>query len=305
MIFTCFICNLKVSLFRAFCRAQLCAVTLISVSADAQTIARYRCFQAKAWKQITLSELSQAYDALRQSVFQPPSPKAFLRQYLRFKAGVQAAYHEKSLVKGPNNSAWITSPSLKAAFERELYKAYADLKLKKQISALDKKSDKLSQKALRKLYNKNPEYSFNFISVNYPLNPSPAQIKSAKARADKIYKQVRSSKKPFGELTALYSDDKILGGLNAPRSRRTIPPRIYSLLKKTKRGVINSPVQVSDGFQIVRLRRRIPFEEADQAIVRTDYYSKRRTWIFNTYFSRLLKEKCKVKIINENWLKKT
>ena len=240
---------------------------------------------------------------MRQSVFQPPSPQEFLKQYLRFKAGVSEAYHEKSLMKAPDDVSWITSPSLKIAFEKELYKAYADLKLKKQMSALDKKSAKLSQRALRKLYNKNPEYSFNFISVNYPLNPSPSQIKEAKGRAEKIYQQIQSSKKPFGELTALYSDNKILGALNAPRSRRMIPPLVYNLLKETKRGRINEPVRVSDGFWIVRLRRRIPFGEADQTVIRLDYYSQRRTRIFNTYFDHLLKQNCKVKIIDKNWMK--
>ena len=52
---------------------------------------------------------------------------------------------------------------------------------------------------------------FLYISVRHPVGASPAQRKEAQTRANKIYSQVKKSKKLFSELVTLYSDDKLIG----------------------------------------------------------------------------------------------
>ena len=271
---------------------------------QSRVIATYRYSKAKkaVTKKIELPEAQRAYSSVKRATFQAPSPEEFFQEFLRFKIGVEVAYHEPALIKSPKITGLIVSPILRSAFEQELYKALAELRLKNAMKALDKKSAGLSDQFLQKLYNEDPEFSFNYIAVNHPINPSPTQVNEAKTRAEKIYKQVRSSKKPFGELVVLHSDDKVLGALNINRSRAVILPPVYNLLKKMKPGQISKPVRVPTGYYIVRLNRRVPFKEADQVTVKANYFNEERTRIFNRYFDGLKKD-FTIKMVNAGLLK--
>ena len=231
-----------------------------------------------------------------------PSPplqsKGFFDDFLRFKMGVEAALHEPQLVKSPQIIDSIVNPPLRASFEQAVYTALAELRLRKQMKALDERASKLPSKTLRAFYNRDPEFIYNYISINHPINPSPAQIKEAKTRAKQVHRQVVSSKKPFGELVALHSDDKLLGALEVNRSRGVIFPPVYNRLKKMKPGRISDPFRVPTGFYIVKLIRRVPFKEANSHKIRLDYFNEERTRIFNRYFNRL-KKHFTVKMVNK------
>ena len=177
----------------------------------AQTVATYSYSKSKSKnpvKTITLKELKTQYTIYKKATFNPPTPQAFFQDLLRFKMGVEVALHEPSLVKDPNIIDSIVSQPLKIRFEQEIYKALTEMKTKKQMRALDRESSQLSDKKLKKLYAKNPEYNFFYISINHPIGPTAAQIQEAENRAQKVYAQVKKSKKEFTELVALNSDEK-------------------------------------------------------------------------------------------------
>ena len=275
----------------------------LSFGAFGKTLVTYTYTKVKkpVKKTLSVEEVKQAFKRVKQSTFQAPSSRQFFQDYLRFKLGVEVAYNEKSLVKGPQVVSWIKDPLLKASFEQELYKAFAELKLKKQLHLLDKRASGLSKKALASRYNRNPEFNFHYIAIHHPLNPTAAQKKEALKRAQKVYKQIRNSKKSFLELISLTSDEKLLGTLNTNRTRAVILPAVYTTLLKLKSNKISAPIAVPSGYYLVKLNRRVPFNEANQAAIRADFFNSERTKIFNSYFNKL-KRSFKIQIVNDKWI---
>ncbi|MCZ0932357.1 MAG: peptidylprolyl isomerase [Oligoflexia bacterium] len=271
---------------------------------QAKVIVEYTYLKAKkpVKKSLRLDELKKAYKIIRRSTFLAPSPETFFNDYLRFKMGVEVGLNTASLVKSPNIDSSIVNPYLRQAFHQELYKALAELKLKKQSKALDKSASRLSQKALERLYAKEPEFNIFFISAFHPVGPSKSQIQEAKNRADKIYARIIKSEKPFVELVALYSDDKSNGVLGINRSQGEIPPPVYSHLKAMKNGSISRPLRIPTGYVIVKLNRKVPFAEANQVAIKANYFNKRRTKIFNSYFDSLKKD-FKINFVNKGLVK--
>jgi len=274
------------------------------VLSQAQVLVHYTYSKAKkpVKKNISLQELKTAYKLIKDSTFNPPSPEVFFEDYLRFKIGVEVALNNKKLVKSPSIDQQITNPYLKRAFHQELYKALAEDRLKQQTISLDKKASKLSDSVLKKLYSQEPEFNIFFIAIYHPISPSSAQIQEAKKRADQIYSQVIKSKKPFIELVTLYSDDKSNGVLNINRSKAAIFPQAYNQLKKMRASSISKPIRVASGYVIIRLNRRVPFAEANQTAIKANYFNKKRTELFNNYFTGL-KKSFKIRIINKELIK--
>ena len=279
-------------------------VALTGSFVEAKTVATYTYVKAKkpVKKSIQLQDLKRAYDIVRKSTFNPPTPETFFRDYLRFKMGVELALNDKKLVKSPNIDNMIADPLLKQAFHQSLYTALAELKLKAQTEKLDKNASNLPDRVMRKLYSEEPEFNIFFISVNHPLNPRPKHIQEAEQRAKKIHAQVMRSKKPFLELVALYSDDKSNGVLGINRSKASIFPEVYAKLKTMKNNSISAPIRTATGYMIVRLNRRVPFTEANKTAIKANYFNENRTKLFNTYFDNLKKD-FKVNVLNKNLLK--
>ena len=280
--------------------ALIFPVMLLFHSAQGKVIATYRYSKASkpVTKNVELEEVKRAYASVKRETFTPPSKQRFFDDFLRFKMGVEVALHEPALVKSPQIINSIVSSPLRVSFEQAVYTALAELKLRKQMKALDERASKLPPKTLRAFYNKDPEFIYNYIAINHPINPSPAQIKEAKTRAKQVHKQVVSSKKPFGELVVLHSDDKMLGALEVNRSRGVIFPPVYNRLKKMKPGRISEPFRVSTGYYIIKLIRRVPFKEANTHKIRLDYFNEERTRIFNRYFNKL-KKHFTVKVVDK------
>ena len=271
---------------------------------QAKVITNYTYLKAKnpTKKSITIQEVKRAYQIVRQSTFAPPTAKKFFDDYLRFKLGIEVALNERRLIKNPNIEKQIANPFLKMAFQQELYKALAELKLKNSMKKLDRKAKSLSKKTLKKLYASEPEFNIFFISINIPINPNAGQKREAKTRAKKIHAQIIRSKKPFLELVAIYSDDKSNGTLGINRTRASIFPAVYNQLKKMKPGDISNVISVPSGYFIVKLNRKVPFFEANKIAIKANYFNKKRTSLFNNYFDGLKKD-FKVNIVNRAFIK--
>ena len=274
------------------------------VFSQAQVVAHYAYSKAKkpVKKSITLKDLQTAYKLIKDSTYIPPAPEVFFEDYLRFKIGIEVALNDKKLVKNPAIDQQIINPYLRQAFHQELYKALAENKLKKQTISLDKKASQLPESVLKRLYSKEPEFNIFFIAIYHPISPNPSQVQKAKKRADQIYSQVVKSKKPFVELVVLYSDDKSNGVLNINRSKASIFPQAYKQLKKMRSNSISQPIRVPSGYVIVKLNRKVPFAEANQTAIKANYFNKKRTELFNSYFTGL-KKSFKVRIVNKELIK--
>ena len=277
---------------------------LFSSAAQAETIVHYTYKKTKnpVKKSIDLKELQSAYQLIKKSTFKAPGPEEFFRDYLRFKLGVEVALHESRLVKSPQMDRQIVNPYLKQAIHQELYKALAEMRLKKQTQKLDQSVSQMSLNSMKRLYAQEPEFNIFFIAIYHPVGPTARQIKEAQDRAGKIYNQVIQSKKPFVELVTLYSDDKSNGVLNINRSRASIFPEVYERLKSMRNNSISKPIRVPSGYIIVKLNQKVPFEQANQTAIKANYFNKRRTAIFNSYFDKLKKD-FEITFVNQKLIK--
>ena len=272
-------------------KSLIVLLILCPVLVQAKVVVHYTYTRAKnpVKKSIRFNELKNAYEKTKASVFNLPSKEDFFEDYLRFKMGAEVALNDPKLVKSPNIENQIRNPYLKLAFLQELYKTFAEERLKKQSQALDRRVANMSSSTLKKLYSKNPEFNIFFIAINHSIAPNTTQIKEAQTRANKVYKSVSKSKKPFLELVALYSDDKANGVLGINRSRGEIPPSAYNQIKRMREGSISKPIRVPTGYMIVKLNKKVPFSEANQTLIKANYFNTQRTLMFNKLFDNLKK----------------
>ncbi len=251
---------------------------------------------------ITLTEFKESYKVVKQlAPISAPTARIFWKDYLPYRLGVEEAYNNTEIIKNPAMRNMFADTNLQQTFEQNLYKTLIRKKLKGRIAVLNKQSMKLPQSTMRKLYRKNPEYIFHFILITLPANPSATNIKEARTRAQKIYQDVRSSKKPFYQLIDLYSDDRS-GKISMSRSRNAIIPAIYKKIQTMKKGQISSPIQTYNGFYIVRLASKVPFKNADHTSIKAGYFDRERGKIIKNYFKGLKNSKYKVQV-NRSLLK--
>ena len=274
----------------------LCGAFAMLTGAYAQNLATisYSSTKGPVTVAITAKEFTSAYKSMKQIAPNTPPVQQFFQEYLRYRIGVEAAYNNKALVKNPNIRNMFSDPMLKESFEQLLYKTLAEKKVGSRVIRMEKKAHNLSKNVLLKFYRKTPEFDFHFISIGLPVNPKPGQIKEAKSRAQKIHADVKKSKKPFVDLVDIYSDDRIGGKLNIPRTRHNIYPTIYQQLQKMKNGQISPPIRTATGFYIVKLNRKIPFKSANQTQLKASWFDQQRAQALTNYFNSL-KSKYKVK----------
>ena len=274
-------------------------ILIFSSVAKAQNLATisYRGAKGAVTVPITLKEFTTAYNSMKQIAANTPPARQFFQEYLRYRMGVEEAYNNKALVKSANIRNMFSDPMLREGFEQMLYKTLAEKKLGARVVRMEKKAQSLSKNVLLKFYKRNPEFDMNFILIGFPAEPNPGQIKEAQSRAQKIYLDVKKSKRPFLDLVDIYSDDRIGGKLNIPRTRHNIYPTIYRELKKMQNGQISQPIRTSTGFYIVKLNRKIPFGEANQTQLKANWFDRQRSQALARYFNSL-KSKYKVQINN-------
>ena len=273
----------------------LCGLLVFSTGAHAKNLATISYSGAKGpvTVAITVKEFTNTYKSMKQIAPNTPPVRQFFQEYLRYRIGVEQAYNDKSLVKSPRIRNMFSDPMLREGFEQMLYKTLAEKKLGSRVVRMEKQAHKLSKNILLKFYRKNPEFDINFILIGFPAEPNPGQIKEAQTRAQKIYADVKKSKKPFVALVDIYSDDRIGGKLSIPRTRHNIYPTIYRQLSKMKNGQISSPIRTSTGFYIVKLNRKIPFGEANRTQLKANWFDQQRSQALTKYFNSL-KSKYKV-----------
>lgn len=227
---------------------------------------------------ITLKEFNKKYSKILESAIHPPTKAAYLEDLIRLEVGLQEA-KKKKIEK---------DPVVRDRYRQILYAALVERSIGSKVEKI-----KITESDMKKYYNKSPELRTSHILVQIPENANKAQKKEAKARAEKILKDVLSSKKSFAELVALYSDDqstKRNGGDIGWQSRLTIVPQYYDAAFKMKKGTIRKNlVGTKFGYHIIRLVDRNPYKRANKRHLRQVIFDQKRGEIFNKYFSQLKK----------------
>ncbi len=221
---------------------------------------------------ITLQQFQQRYQQVKKQTINPPLPRVFLRDYIRFEMGVQEAQR-----RGIEND-----PAVREAIRKDLYKGLLNKALGEKIEHIH-----VTQAEMRNYYAKNPEIRSSHILIQFRPNATPSQIAAARKRADEIYEKVIHSHRPFSQLVKLYSDDnlsKATGGDIGYQNRITVVPSYYNELLKLKVGQISPPIRTQYGFHIIKETGRLSYAAANKAQIRAAVFDQKRKIYFNEFF---------------------
>ena len=151
----------------------------------------------------------------------------------------------------------------------------------------------VSDSEMKSSYNSNPQIRLSQIVIELKFDASAEQRSEAQKRAEQIYEEVKSSKRPFEELVKLYSDDpltKQVGGDMGWVTRVTVIPQIYDMANKMKVGEVRGLVRSPFGLHILKSTGRRTFQEADKRQIRMGVFEEKKLKMFNDFFTQLKKK---------------
>lgn len=252
--------------------------------ASAQTLA------SVGKSKISLKDFKAKYKEVKQKSFvSVPTEKEFLEELVRYELGVQEAKQLKLQ----------NSPVVKQRFEQLLYQYLLEKQLGDSINKI-----KVTESDMKSYYKGNPEIRTSHILIEMAPGANKTQRETAKKRALEIYNEVKSSKKPFSELVALYTDDAVTkrsGGDVGWHTKLTITPDYYNAASKLKEGAISGLVETVYGFHIIKLTGKNTYQKANKRQLRQIVFEIKRKKLFDDYFAKLRKKHA-VKV-NKNLLK--
>jgi len=217
------------------------------------------------------------------SINRLPTKAEHLQDMIKFKLGLIEA--EKTNLK--------ENPLVKKALQLELYKGLLEINLAKSVGKI-----KVSKSDLKSYYKTNPFIRSSHIFIRLPKSPNAKQIAEAKKRADKIYSNVITQKKPWSVQVRKYTDDtqtKAKSGDLGYHGPTSLYEGYYTALKKLSINSISKPVRGLFGFHIIKKTGQLSYERADKNAVQLAVFNKKRYQVMDKYFQKL-KAKHKVSI---------
>ena len=232
-------------------------------------------------KKITLDEFNKKYNEILNIVGTSggtaPTKPEFLEDLVRFELGLVEA-SKKNLEKDPVYQERIKQEMYKVLLEKELGQKAA------KIQPTDAE--------MKDWYSKNPSVRWSNILIEVKPTATPEQRAEAKKRAQEIFAEVKSSKRPFEELVRLYSDDtmaKQIGGDVGYQSIITAP-LVYDYVRKAKVGDLVGPVDTIFGFFIMKVTGKATFDQANKPQIRQAVFNEKRRQLMDQYFAGLKKQ---------------
>jgi peptidyl-prolyl cis-trans isomerase SurA len=117
-------------------------------------------------------------------------------------------------------------------------------------------------------------FSFQSISVIPPLKATPEQEKNARAKAEDVLKQAKTTKsyQDFGLLAEKVSEDdfRVNMGDHKVVPANKLPPQVAKALSATQAGQVSGLIQIETAFTIVRLNSHTPARKQPFAEVKTN-----------------------------------
>jgi parvulin-like peptidyl-prolyl isomerase len=230
-------------------------------------------------KKITLGEFNKRYrDIASQVLVNPPSKKVFLEELVRYELGVQEA----------KKRGFEKDPVVLDRLNQEMYKAFLEKELGRKVE-----ESTVSEADMKAWYINNPQIRLSDILIEVKPGATIEQREEAKKRANEIHEEVKKSKRPFGELVKLYSDDittKNLGGDVGWQSRVSLVSNYYDEVNKLKVDEISNVIETAFGFHIVKLTGRRSYDEAPKREIRMAVYDVKRKAVFDEFFNKIRKQ---------------
>ncbi len=226
-------------------------------------------------REITLDDFKKRYAEVTQQTINPPNKEQFLEDLVRYEVGLQEA--EKKNVR--------QNPIVQERIRQEIYKGLLETELSEQINKIS-----VSEAEMKELYRKYPEVRTAHILIEFKGDSSPAEIAAAQKRAEEIYQEVKTAKRPFEDLVRLYTDDtftKENGGDVGWQTSVTLSPEYYNAVINMKPGSVKGLIRTRYGLHIVKMLGIKSYARADKRQLRAAVFDQKRRVLFDNYFKNL------------------
>ena len=226
-------------------------------------------------EKVTLKKFNLKYKEILETTINPPTPQQFLEDLIRFEVGVQEAQKQRK----------NAGPELQAEIRKLLYRWLLEEELSQQVQNIQ-----VSEKEMRRYYNKNPEIKVSHIFLEMRSNANRQQKVRYQKRAKQVYAKVKRSKRPFKDLVKLYTDDistKESGGDLGWQGRNTMMPHYYNAAIKQRIGGIAPLIETKYGFHIIKLLGKNPYDKANKETLYQAVFEDKKRRLFKTYFANL------------------
>ena len=226
---------------------------------------------------ISVKKFNRRYNEILEGAINPPTPKQFLDDLIRFEVGVQEA--EKQRQKA--------DPQLQSEVRKLLYRWLLEEDLSEQVQNI-----KASERDMKRYYNRNPEVKVAHIFLEMRSNANQQQKLRYRKRAKQVYAKVKRSKRPFKDLVKIYTDDlstKEIGGDLGWQGRNTMIPHYYDAAIKQRVGSIAPLIETKYGFHIVKLIGKNSYDKANKETLQQAVFEAKKRRLFTIYFANLKK----------------
>lgn len=225
--------------------------------------------------QVTVDQFTKRLEQLKATSVNPPSKEQLVQDWIKFEMGVQEA----------SKLGLQNDPAVKEALRQVLYNALLEKQVGERVQKISVKENEM-----KAFYSKNPEIRTRHLLIGLKPGANAAEIAAAEKRAQEIYREVSSGKRPFEDYVKLYTDDlptKNSGGDIDYQSKVTLVPEYYEAAVKLRKNAISKPVKSRYGFHIIKLIDTRSYQDADKAQIRASVIDAKRNQIFDSYFNGL------------------
>ena len=226
-------------------------------------------------EKITLKKFNHRYNEVLEETINPPTPKQFLEDLIRFEVGTQEAQKQRRKAGG----------ELQSEIRKLLYRWLLEEDLSKRVQDI-----KISEREMKSYYNRNPEIKASHIFLEMRPNATRQQKLRYRKRARQVHAKVKRSKRPFKDLAKIYTDDistKETGGDLGWQGRNTMIPHYYDAAIKQRVGGITPLIETKYGFHIVKLMGKNPYDKANKETLQQAVFEDKKRRLFKTYFANL------------------
>ena len=227
---------------------------------------------------IDLKDFNAKYKMVIENTTNPPAKELFLEDLVRYEMGLQEA-QKQNIMK---------DPMVQERINQVLYQSFIEKEIGKKVNAIN-----VSEAEMKKYYSSNPEVRTSHILIQFKPGAAGNEKVETRKRAESILKEVKSSKRSFEELVALYTDDiasKRSGGDIGWQTRVTLAPRYYQAAIELDKNEISGLIETEFGFHIIKLVEKNDYESANKRHIRQVVFDIKRKQIFDAYFAGLSKK---------------
>jgi parvulin-like peptidyl-prolyl isomerase len=177
-------------------------------------------------------------------------------------------------------------PIVKNKINDLLYHAQISKDLEEKLSQI-----KISDKDIKKYFNKNPEYRTSHILLRIKVNPDGNELLAASDVAKDIYRKLKKDPSKFESLANKHSQspNAEVGGDVGFQPSVNLAPEYFQAIRGKPVGYITPPTMTQYGLHIIKVTDIKKYKDVNKTAYQKIVYDSKRDQVLAGYFSNLRK----------------